>query len=98
MKAIRKAKVTYAILFLVALVLFLAEKPGTVTYAASKKNGLKNYKTITVEKSQKIKGMVYSMEKNGDGYTVIAAKNPTVTVRQLRQTENTCIMQPVNFR
>lgn len=75
MKAIRKAKVTYAILFLVALVLFLAEKPGTVTYAASKKNGLKNYKTITVEKSQKIKGMVYSMEKNGDGYTVIAAKN-----------------------
>ena len=75
MKAIRKAKVTYAILFLAALVLFLAVKPGTVTYAASKKNGLKNYKTITVEKSQKIKGMVYSMEKNGDGYTVIAAKN-----------------------
>lgn len=105
MKAIRKAKVTYAILFLAALVLFLAVKPGTVTYAASKKNGLKNYKTITVEKSQKIKGMVYSMEKNGDGYTVIAAKMvtrkrffPTVTVRRLRQTENTCIMQPVNFR
>ena len=54
MKAIRKAKVTYAILFLAALVLFLAVKPGTVTYAASKKNGLKNYKTITVEKSQNI--------------------------------------------
>ena len=52
MKAIRKAKVTYAILFLVALVLFLAEKRGTVTYAASKKNGLKIYKSITVEKSQ----------------------------------------------
>ena len=75
MKAIRKTKVTYAILFLAALVLFLAVKPGTVTYAASKKNALKNYKTITAEKSQKIKGMVYSMEKNGDGYTVIAAKN-----------------------